>query len=325
MNLANGNFDDFLTQNNTFGTVAVYGYGLSSISGGSEPVRVNIAVVSSDFFKALGVEPFRGRPFAPEEQRLHGAPAMIVSYGYWQRYLGGAAHLSKFHLAMEGGVYPVIGAMPAGFDFPPGVAAWIPRELEPETPGRTAHNWRGLGRLRDGITVPQARANLSAIAHRIRDEYGGKGDLSDAAGLPLADAMVRDVRTAPLDALVGVCLLLMVACANVAGLLLARTSSRRKELAVRAALGASRGRLIRQFLAESFMLSLAGGVLGILLACWSAKILSTSLPWNLPRQQGISINTSVLLFALAAIVAGGVLFVFFVVCGAVFVGGHGRL
>src|SRR3984893_13537727 len=173
MNLADPNFDDFLTQNNTFGTMAVYGFGLSSISGGSEPVRVNIAVVSSDFFKALGVEPFRGRAFAPEEQRLHGAPAMIVSYSYWQRYLGGATDLSKFRLAMEGGVYPVIGVMPAGFDFPPGVAAWIPRELDVENAGRTAHNWRGLGRLRDGVTVAQARANLSAIAHRIRDEYGG--------------------------------------------------------------------------------------------------------------------------------------------------------
>src|SRR5258706_6355133 len=128
--------------------MAVYGYGLSSISGGSEPVRVNIAVVSSDFFKALGVEPFRGRPFAPEEQRLHGAPAMIVSYGYWQRYLGGAADLSKFHLAMEGGVYPVIGAMPAGFDFSPGVAALIPRGPLPGNSRRHARTLPGLRRLR---------------------------------------------------------------------------------------------------------------------------------------------------------------------------------
>jgi putative ABC transport system permease protein len=311
MNLADPNFDDFLTQNNTFGTMAVYGFGLSSISGGSEPVRVNIAVVSSDFFKALGVEPFRGRAFAPEEQRLHGAMAMIVSYSYWQRYLGGAEDLSKFRLAMEGGVYPVVGVMPAGFDFPPGVAAWIPRELDAENPGRTAHNWRGLGRLRDGVTVAQARANLSAIAHRIRDQYGEKVDLSDAAVLPLADAMVGDVRTALLNVLGAVGLLLMVACANVAGLLLARTSARRKELAVRAALGAGRGRLIRQFLAESFTLSLAGGVLGILLAIWSVRILLTILPANLPRQQSISINTSVLLFALAAIVSVAVSLGFF--------------
>ena len=125
--------------------------------------------------KPLGVEPFRGRAFAPEEQRPHGAPAVIVSYSYWQRYLGGAADLSKFHLRMEGGVYPVIGVMPAGFDFPAGVAAWIPREFDPETPSRTAHNWRGLGRVRDGITVAQARANLSAIAHRIKRSVRKRG------------------------------------------------------------------------------------------------------------------------------------------------------
>src|SRR5580658_4460482 len=164
MNFSDPNFDDFLAQNNTLSSLAAYGFGLSSISGGSEPVRVDIAVVSRDFFKALGIEPFRGRAFAPDEQRLHGTPAMIVSYSYWQRYLGGTTDLSKFHLAMEGRVYPVVGVMPAGFDFPPGVAAWTARELDDETPSRTAHNWRGLGRVRDGLTVAQARANLSAIA-----------------------------------------------------------------------------------------------------------------------------------------------------------------
>jgi predicted permease len=303
MNLADPNFDDFLTQNNTFASLAVYGYGLSSVSGGSEPVRVNIAVVSSGFFKALGVEPFRGRAFAPDEQRLHGAPAVIVSYNYWQRYLRGTTDLSEFHLAMEGAVYPVVGVMPAGFDFPPGVAAWIPRELDAELPSRTAHNWRGLGRLRDGFTVTQARANLSAIAHRIKDQHTKEVDLNDAAVVPLADAMVGDVRTALLTLLGAVGLLLLVACANVAGLLLARTSARRKELAVRAALGAGRGRLIQQSLAESFALSFTGGALGILIAAWAIRVLPAILPTNLPRQQGIAINTPVLLFALAAIVA----------------------
>jgi putative ABC transport system permease protein len=303
MDLSDPNFDDFLAQNNTFSSFAAYGFGQTSVSGGSEPVRVNIAVVSRDFFKALGVEPFRGRAFAPDEQRLHGAPAMIVSYSYWQRYLGRATDLSKFHLAMEGGVYPVVGVMAAGFDFPPGVAAWIPRELDSETTSRTAHNWRGLGRVRDGVTMAQARANLSTIARRIKEQYGKEVDLNDAAVVPLADAMVGDVRTALLTLLGAVGLLLLVACANVAGLLIARTSARRKELAVRAALGAGRGRLIQQFLAESFVLSFAGGVLGILIATWAVKVLPAILPTNLPRQQGIAVNTAVLLFALAAIVA----------------------
>ena len=221
MNLADPNFDDFLAQNNTLDSLAVYGFGLSSVSGGSEPVRLNIAAVSSHFFQVLGVAPFRGRAFAPDLQRLHGAPAVIVSHNYWQSYLGGA--------------YQVVGVMPQGFEFPAGVQAWIPRELDSDTPSRTAHNWRGVGRLRDGVTVAQARANLGAIARRIRDQYGKEVDLDDAAVAPLADEMVGDVRTALLTLLGGVGLLLLVACANVTALLLVRTSTRVKELAVRPA------------------------------------------------------------------------------------------
>jgi predicted permease len=306
MNLSDPNFDDFQTQNDTFTALAVYGSRLFSVSGGREPVRVEIAVVSRGFFKAIGVEPFRGRPFAPEEQRLHGAPAAIVSFAYWQRYLGGAADLSEARLAMEGRVYRVVGVMPDGFEFPPGAAAWIPRELDPELPSRTAHNWRGLGRLRDGVTAARARANLGAVARRLKAQYGKDVDLDGAAVVPLADATVGDVRTALLTLLAAVCLLLLVACANVAGLLIARTSARRKELAVRVALGAGRGRLIQQFLAESLALSLAGGALGILMAAGAVRVLPAILPASLLRRQGISINAPVLLFALGAIVAAAV-------------------
>jgi putative ABC transport system permease protein len=300
MNLADPNFDDFLAQNTTFAHLAEYADWLSSVSGGSQPVRVNIAEVTGGFFAGLGIQPFRGRAFAPEEQRLHGAPAAIVSYNYWRRYLGGQTDLSHFHLKMEGSVYPVIGVMPDGFDFPAGVAAWIPRGFEPDR-NRTAHNWRCLGRVRDGITVAQAHANLSAIARRIKERYGKDVDLSDAAVVPLADALVGDVRTALLTLMGAVALLLLVACANVAGLLVARTSARRKELAVRVALGAGRARLVQQFLAESITLSLAAGSLGILIAAWAVRGLRAIFPANLPRQEGVAVDAPVLWFALAAI------------------------
>lgn len=303
MNLADPNLDDFVSQNSTFADLAGYEYWRSSVAGGSEPVRVNIASVSRGFFQALGVEPFRGRAFAADELEVHGAPAAIVSHSYWQRSLGGAADLSQFHLRIEGAVYPVVGVMPEGFDYPPDVAVWIPRELYPELPGRTGHNWRGVGRVRDGITIAQARANLSAIARRIKEQYGKEVDLDDAAVVPLADATVGDVRTTLLTLLDTVGLLLLVACANVAGLLVARTSARRKELAVRVALGAGRGRLIQQFLVESFLLASAGGVLGVLIAIAVVKALPAILPTNLPRQEGMAVNMPVLLFAIGAIVS----------------------
>jgi len=215
------------------------------------------------------------------------------------------------HLSMDGAAYSIVGVMPRGFNFPAGVSAWVPRETYGWSTSRSSHGGEGIARLRDGVSIEQARANLDTIARRIHAEYGKKevSDyfLTDATVIPLADVIVGNVRSALIALFGAVILLFFVACANVAGLLVARTSARRKELAVRAALGAGRRRLVQQLLAESLALALAGGTLGVLVALWTTSLLPAILPASLPRQQGIAINGSVLSFTIAAtlIVAAG--------------------
>jgi putative ABC transport system permease protein len=303
IDLADPNFEDFHDQNSTLAGLAEYAWGPASVSGGSEPVRVNVAEVSRDFFDVLGAHPFVGRSFAPDELHLHAAPTMIVSYKYWREYLGSSPDLSRLHLSMDGKDFSVLGVMPREFDFPSGVAAWFPRELDEMLPSRTAHNWSAIGRVRDGFTVAQARGDLDAIAQRIRQQYGRDVSLTDAAVVPLADAMVGDVRTALLTLFGAVTLLLLVACSNVAGLLLARTAARSREFAVRAALGAGRGRLIRQFLAESAVLAFAGAALGVLVAIWIVQLLPAILPASVPRSEGIKMSGPILAFTLVTAVA----------------------
>ncbi|HEV2306273.1 MAG TPA: ABC transporter permease [Candidatus Acidoferrales bacterium] len=302
--LADPNLLDFRNQNHTLTALAMFSSGPDAISGGSEPARVNIGIVSQGFFKVLGVELLRGRAFAPNEQVVHGAPAMIVSYNYWRDFLGSTNDLSNVHLTMDETVYPVVGVMPQGFDFPAGVSVWVPSERYGWNTSRTSHNGEGIGRLRDGVTVEQARADLDTIARRIHEQYG-KGEnpnffISDAVVIPLSEDIIGKVRPALLTLFAAVIVLFLVACANVAGLMLARTSARRKELAVRAALGAGRGRLVQQLLAESLVLAVAGGVLGVLLALWTTNLLPAILPANLPHQQGITVNGTVLFFTVAA-------------------------
>jgi predicted permease len=305
--LADPNFDDFRDRNRTFSAMAKYADGVASVAGAREPTRENVATVTKDFFKVLGVQPSLGRSFGAADARLGAAPTAVVSHRYWRQSLGAAASLSGFHLRIEGRAYEVVGVMPAGFQFPADVDLWVPAELDAENPSRTSHNFRALGRLRDGATVAQASADLSAIAKDIirRSPEQGTYLLADAVALPLRDSLTRTVGSTLYILLGAVLFLLLVACANVANLMLAQAAARQREIAIRNALGAGLGRLVRQFIAEALVLVGASFFLGLLIASAGTSALLSLAPADLPRLDSVSINPVVLAFSagLSAIVA----------------------
>jgi putative ABC transport system permease protein len=298
MNFPEPNFLDMRSSSQSLAALAECNAGPFTISGGAEPTRTVAALVSRDFFQVMGVSPVLGRSFSPEDQREGAGPVLLVSHDYWLRHLGGSNELSKFKLVADHRVFSVIGVMPEGFRFPDAADLWVPRELyPPDNPSRTAHNWHVFGRVREGVVLSQARAEFSAIAHRLKQQYGQDIDLTDAAADRLRDAMTSNIRAALLLLLGAVSFLLLVACANVANLLLAQAARRDRELAIRAALGADRRRLLLQFLIESASLCTVSGIVGALVARWGVNVLLALAPKNLPRLDSISVNMPVLLFA----------------------------
>jgi predicted permease len=307
--LADPNFDDFRNQNHSFQVIAKYSAGIVSVSGASQPTRSMVASVSPDFFGVFRVQPIIGRDFSAADARKGAAPVALVSYGYWKQYLGSPQDLSQSHLKIDSAVFSVIGVLPDGFQFPPDAGLWVPADLDGENPSRTAHNYNAVGRLRDGVTVAQANRDISTIARHIHDSSSEPSDylLNNGVVVPLQDSITGKARSALLVLLGAVGFLLLVACANVANLLLAQASVREHELAIRSALGAARARLIRQFLTEAFLLSLVSGGLGILGAFSGVAGLVALAPDNLPRLDSVSISIPVLLFAflLSTAVAAG--------------------
>ncbi len=297
--LADPNFDDFRDQNRSFQAIAKYNQDVVSVSGPSQPTRNMVAGVSPDFLKVFEIQPMLGRDFTASDAKKGAARTVLVSYGYWRQYLGSSPDLSQSHLKIDGALYSVIGVLPAGFRFPADVDLWLPADLDGENPSRTSHNYYAVARLRDGVTVEQANQDISAIARRIHDTSSEQSDflLKDGVVVPLQDSITGKARPALLVLLGAVGFLLLVACANVANLLLAQATARERELAIRSALGAARGRLIRQFLTEAFLLSLVGGGLGVLGALWGVTGLVALAPQNLPRLDSVSINIPVLVFA----------------------------
>ncbi|MBO0724907.1 MAG: ABC transporter permease, partial [Blastocatellia bacterium] len=306
MTFAHPNFVDLRTRNKTLDSAAEYVTGSLTILGGSEPLRAHGTYVSKDFFKVLGAQPEIGRSFLAEESRPGGNPVAVVSYGYWLRMLGGRADLAASPLRIEGINYTVVGVMPRGFNFPDKVDVWLPAEVyDAVSTSRTSHGRRVIARLRDGAALDQARAELSAIGKQIRQENSVDIDLVDMAATPLQEKIVGDVRQSLLAMTAAVAFLLLVACANVANLVLAQTVARQREFSVRAALGATRWRLAWQFVAENLVLSLIAGGLGVLISFWGVDTLISLNHGKLPRADEISVDARALIFtfALSSLVA----------------------
>jgi predicted permease len=297
-NMSEPNFEDLRAQTRSFAALAAYGGGVQSVSGGSEPMRVGVAVVSEGFFDVLKTRPALGRVFSAEEQ-VPGAPAVaVVGHGFWRRALGARADLAALRLRIAERTYGVVGVLPPGPALPVGTEIWTSKAQLPRNTSRTAHNSRTLGRLRDGVTLEAARADASRVARRLREQYKDDTWMTDADVRTLREALVGGSSQTLWLLFGAVGFLLLVACANVANLLLAQATVRQGELLLRVAIGASRGQILRQLLSETLLLSLGGGALGVLLAAWGVRALLAFEPGKLPRVQDVSVSREVLLFSL---------------------------
>ncbi|MDQ6859623.1 MAG: ABC transporter permease [Verrucomicrobiota bacterium] len=305
MPFAEPNFADLAARSRSFEALARYSAYPEAVAGGSEAVRVNVCRASSDFFRVLGVTPQVGRVFGRTDKPEQVA---VVSYAFWKRLLGEQPNLDSLSLRFDNRSFSVIGVLPPGVGFPPQAEIWFPAELNPPNESRSAHNWRAAGRLRGDVSLGAARAEIAAIGQQMKTEHGSETDAVSFGAAPLRERMVKDVRGVLFVICGAVGLLLFIACSNVGNLLLVRATSRRKEIALRAALGASRSRLAAHFITESLLLTLVAGVLGSLLAFWGVDLIVGLYHGNLPRIGGVVVDRTVLLFTLAiAILVGLVL------------------
>jgi putative ABC transport system permease protein len=303
------NFLDWRQQNQVFTHLAAFREDGFNLQTGEEPHRVNGARVTVDFFNVLGMQPAQGRAFSAAEDTPGGERVVIVSHALWQQTFGGDPHLLGRQLKLDGQAHTVVGVMPPGFRYPNEQAElWLPYALDAAQTGRGPHFLRVLGRLKDDATLEQARSEFETIALRLEQAYPDSNKGWRVVMLPLQESISGELET-PLYVLLGAVLfVLLIACANIANLLLARNAARERELAIRAALGAGRGRLVRQLVVESMLLALAGGAGALLVASWGVKLLTTLGPRDIPRLQEAALDAPVLGFTLFVSVLTGLIF-----------------
>jgi predicted permease len=302
------NFNDWREQNTAFEAMAAYVSGAANLTGRAEPERVQAAAVTADFFTVLRVEPVLGRTIQIDEAKPGGPNVAVLSYRFWQSHYGGDTEALGQALTLDGDPYTVVGVMPREAQWPDAAELWVPLTADLSRMGRRSQFLSVIARLKQGTTWQQATTEMGAIGTRLAEQYPGPNKGWGVAVVPLTDVVVGDARPALLVLLAAVGFVLLIACTNVANLLLARAAGREKEIAIRTALGARRIRLIRQLLTESMLLAIAGGGLGLLLALWAIDVLLGLSAGSIPRVQEINIDARVLGFTLLASLLTGAIF-----------------
>jgi putative ABC transport system permease protein len=302
------NYLDWERQNQVFAGMAIYSFHGFTFTGTNKPEQVDACAASSGFFSTLGIPPLLGRVFSPEEDQPGRSNVVVLSHRLWQEHFGSNPAIVGQNIQLDGQSYLVAGVMPATFQFPEFAQMWTPIAwTDKEKSVRGEHHSVVIARLKPGIDVTQAQAEMNTISSRLEQQYPEDNKGWGAVVVPLHDDLVSDVRPALLLLLGAVAFVLLIASVNVANLALARTFSRRKEIAIRTALGASSAHVLRQILTESVVLALAGGAVGLTFAHAGVRLIMAFLADKLPHSMEVGIDAKVLAFTAVISVASGIL------------------